>query len=459
MSNPSLLTYCAKVSTVEEDYLIPSATLAGLPFEKIYCFIGSVDPWPTANVPTPSQDQYSIKTVQRNIFAAKLVTSSDISPVAQRFDWTSGTVYDYYLDTMNMFELDSHGNLVNQFYVRNRYNQVFKCLWNNNGAPSLNEPYFQPGSYNTNNIYQGPDGYKWKFIYTISDGDIVTFMDSNWIPVPVGKNTLNPLLSDVGTGSVDVINVTYGGYGYDSINTVITITVTGDGTGATATVGSIIDGVIQDIIVTSPGQNYTYANVAITPSISGIGAGATAIAPVSPVGGHGFDPVSELGCNHVMHSVQFNGGEYTNGIKMVPTDITYYQVGLLVNPIAQSTSPYPANASIYMTSTSLVVAQGFGGYISDEYVYQGTSLSTASYVAKVVNFDLANDVIYVINTVGSPTYNAPVFGNSSLTARTLLTVNEPDFVAESGYVSYIENLPGIQRSPDGIEQFKIVLGY
>jgi hypothetical protein len=32
-------------------------------------------------------------------------------------------------------------------------------------------------------------------------------------------------------------------------------------------------------------------------------------------------------------------------------------------------------------------------------------------------------------------------------------------VIGSGYLSYIQNLTGIQRSADGIEQFKMVLSY
>jgi hypothetical protein len=65
----------------------------------------------------------------------------------------------------------------------------------------------------------------------------------------------------------------------------------------------------------------------------------------------------------------------------------------------------------------------------------------------------------LINTTGTQTLNAPIFGASSLTARTVLSVSTPDFITFSGFMTYIENRESVQRSADGIEQFKFVLGY
>jgi hypothetical protein len=281
-------------------------------------------------------------------------------------------------------------------------------------------------------------------------------MDTNWLPVPIGYNTPNALASVYGEGSIDVINVTNGGSGYVPGTSPITVTVTGDGTGATASVAGVSGGAITDITVLTPGAGYTYANVAI---VSANGSGAVVVSPSSPIGGHGYDPVSELGCMHVMYCVEFNGDEYASGVVNVPTNITYYQVGLVVNPVSKETSPDPANNSIYKTSTDLIVASGFGTYVSDEIVYQGQSLSSASFVGTVLSHDTGNNTVRLINTTGSLTTNAPVFGNSSQTVRTLLNYSSSNYVSSSGYLSYIENRSGITRSSDGIEQFKIILGF
>jgi len=288
-------------------------------------------------------------------------------------------------------------------------------------------------------------------MYTVSSGLKIQFMDSSWIPVPVGANTPNPLLTNAGSGDIEVINVTNGGSGYDPANAIITVTVTGDGSGASGT-AEVTDGVITDIVVTSSGSNYSYANVMIT---SSLGSNATAIASASPVGGHSYDPISELGCTNLMVSVEFNGSE--GGY--IPTDVIYHQLGILVDPTTTQLSPYPANGTIYSTSTKLVVAPGFGSYLSDETVFQGTSLEAATFTATVLSFDVGNNVVSVINTNGTPTLNGPLFAASSGTTRTLLNYSPPNFTLFSGYMSFIENRSAIQRSTDGIEQFKIVLGY
>jgi hypothetical protein len=459
MANKNLLTYAAKLSEVEQVYYSPVAVLPQantIPLSSIYCFLAKDDPWPLdANnnpiIPTPTQDQKAIKKVFKNIFAAKLIQTNDISPVIQRIDWITGTTYDYYNDDVDMFKTNSDGTLVNNFYVKNSYDQVFKCLWNNNDQPSTIEPYFEPGTYGTNNIFQSVDGYKWRFMYTIDTGTAIKFMDAHWIPVPVGANTPNPLMTSAGAGSIDVVNITNGGSGYDQANATVTIKVTGDGTGFAGT-ANVSGGVITDVVVTNPGTNYSYANVEI---VSSLGFGATAISPTSPISGHGYDPVSELGATRIMLTSQFNGAE---GGK-IPTDITYYQVGFVVNPTTNNLNPYPANGSIYSTTTDLIVAPGFGQYVNDEIIWQGSTYESRTFSGTVLSFDVANNVAKLINTTGTLTTNAPIFGKNSLTTRTLLSYNTPDFVIFSGYMAYIENRSGVTRSPDGIEQIKIILGY
>lgn len=455
MTNKAALTKNSKVICTEQFYYAPTALISvdgnNVPVNTIYCFLSKVEPWPDPeNPPVPNIDEKSMKQVFKNMFVAKEITSGDIGLVIERIDWEIGEIYDYYRDDIDMFQVDANGYLIKHFYVKNRYDQVFKCLWNANGAISTEEPYFEPGTYGNNNIFQGVDGYKWKYMYTIDTGLKVKFMDDSWIPILSTGIYPNPLESSAGYGDIEVINVTQGGSGYDPANAVISVVITGDGTGAAGTV-EVTDGVITDIIVTNPGTNYTYANVAI---VSTVGSGAEAICPVSPVAGHGFDPIGELGVSHAMMTCEFNGSE--NGY--VPTDIDFHQLGIVINPSSLSRTPLPANSTIYKTTTDLIVAPGFGLYTQDEFVFQGTSLENASFVGRVLSFDAAGNVLKVINTTGTLTTNAPVFGNTSATTRTLLSYSFPDFQIMSGYITYIENRTGIQRSDDGIEQIRLVLG-
>ena len=236
MANQNILTYGLKVSQLKQDYFSPSVFLANTttPVESLYCFLSRVDPWPyDSNPPAPTQDQQYIKNVFKNMFVAKAITSNNITPVARRIDWTSGQVYDYYQDNVDMLAVDQNDFLIKSFYIKNRYDQVFKCLWNNNGGASTVEPFFKPGNYGLNNIFQDSDGYKWKYMYTIDVGSKKTFMDSDWIPVPIGSHTPNPLESTAGRGDIEVINVLDGGDGYPSDGSV-EISITGDGINATA---------------------------------------------------------------------------------------------------------------------------------------------------------------------------------------------------------------------------------
>ena len=179
---------------------------------------------------------------------------------------------------------------------------------------------------------------------------------------------------------------------------------------------------------------------------------------MSPVGGHAFDNVSDLGVSRIMFTCTFTGNE--NG--HIPTDITYRQVGLLFNPTTHSNYvngiATTANGDIYKATTDLVVASGFGEFVSDEILYQADNSGNTVFSATILSFDPASDIINLINTQGTPVLNSPVVGKTSKTVRTLLSVNTPDFVP-SGYLGYIENVTGVQRSSDGIEQFKFVLRY
>lgn len=456
MANKNTLTPQSRTVQVQQVYYSPVTVIppnVDVPLGTTYCFLSKVEPWSNDNEPPePTTDVAYQKQVFKNMFAAKLIKNSDISPVIQRIDWTANTAYVAYNDENDMFEVDSNGFPLFNFYVKNKYDQVFKCLWNAGGGLSTDEPVFEPGSYGNNGLFQKNDGYKWKYMYTIDAGLKVKFMDDTWMPVAVGENTPNPLAAAAGAGSVDVINVLSGGLGYDPANAEISVVVTGgDGTGLTAT-AQTLNGSITDIIVTSPGSDYTFANVSIS---STKGGGAVLIAPTSPIGGHGFDPVSELGARHVMITAEFNSDE--NGT--LPVDIDFHQIGLLVNPTSYTTSPNPANGEIYRTTTDAFVSSGFGEYVADEFVYQGTSLANSTFSARVLYFNTSTNEINLINKVGTPITNEQIFGDTSKTTRTLLSYSTSNFVPFSGYITYIENRSAVQRSSDGIEQFRFVLGY
>jgi hypothetical protein len=465
MANKNLLTYGFSLEKSLLDYYAPSATVAGKNINNMYCFFSKVLPWTDDNNPEqPTQDQKYLKDVFKNMFVAKKITTNDVSLVVERINWVSGLTYDYYRDDVDMFELDDNGFLIKQFYIINRYDQVFKCLWNNNSGASTVEPMFQPGTYGTNNIYLSTDGYKWKYMFTVSGQSKVKFMDREWIPLTISSNTVpNPVQTTAGYGDIEVINVVSGGSGYDAGNSSIIVTVSGDGSGVTAN-ASVSGGSISQIYVSASGSNYTYANVSVTGTTANgttLGSGASLIAPVSPVGGHGFDPKSELGCRHVMITTEFNAKETYNSVNYIPTDIDFRQVGLLLNPKSRSSYPNAANSNIYNIATQITVSAGASIYTPDQEVFQGENSSVAdsakTFRATVLNFDPITNILQVINTTGTITLSDQLYASG--VTRTLLDYSLPDFYTFSGYIIYMENRSAVTRSTDGIEQFKFVLGY
>jgi hypothetical protein len=98
--------------------------------------------------------QQNIKNVYKNMFIIKRVYPQDMCPLIDRIDWTVDTVYDMYRDDIDIIARDANGHMIYKHYVKNRFDQVFKCLWNNNGGQATDEPYFQPGTLNSNvNLY------------------------------------------------------------------------------------------------------------------------------------------------------------------------------------------------------------------------------------------------------------------------------------------------------------------
>lgn len=462
MAYKSILTNGASVNVIGEMFYSPTSVLptnTTIPLYTLYCFMGKVGPWTNDQNPDqPVETEKYLKQVFKKIFAVKKLTSSNISPVIQRIDWTANTVYSYYDDNVDMTQKDINGNLIYNFYVKNQYDQVFKCLWNNNGAPSANEPYFEPGTYGSNNIYIGADGYKWKFMYVIDSGKKNNFMDSTWMPVNIINYGPNPLVSSSGYGDIEVSNITAFGSGYNPAIAPITITIVGDGTGATA-IPVYSNNQLVDIQITGIGKNYTYANTIIS---STQGSGATAISPVSPIGGHGFDPISELGCRNIMYSIEFDGDE--GGVIPVGTSsnpVYFHQIGLIVNPVSLETTPNPANGSVYRTTTDVYVAAGAGSYQNDEIVFQSPdrTLANATFSGTVLYFDPGLNLVYLLNTTGTLQNNASLYSNISQTTRTVLSYNTPTLILPSGYIAYIENLSAVQRSADGIEQFRFVSSF
>jgi hypothetical protein len=134
---------------------------------------------------------------------------------------------------------------------------------------------------------------------------------------------------------------------------------------------------------------------------------------------------------------------------------------LLVNPqVYGSSGPTLANGTIYNTSTQFLLSAGAGNiYTADEIVQQKDTNGVVTYYGTVLNFESTTNILQLINTNGTYTTGQSIIGVTSGASRVVFSVTEPTLIPFSGYITYIENRVGVQRSNDGIEQFKFVLGY
>ena len=116
--------------------------------------------------------------------AAKKLGSSDTAYVVPRRNWATGTVYDYYrhdygnriTGTTNTQQANSGatGLYDATFYVVSSTYNVYKCLDNNSNVASTVEP-----TGTSTSILSTGDGYKWKYLYTLSASEQTNFLSTD----------------------------------------------------------------------------------------------------------------------------------------------------------------------------------------------------------------------------------------------------------------------------------------
>lgn len=425
------------------------ASLSETTLPNAYLTFGKVDPWPNSD--TPPQAVNSVDTnigVWKNMIGAKKIQGNDVRLAIRRFDWVSGTVYTEYDDSEA--NLDMNDPDVKFYVVTDEWN-VYKCLGNNNGGAST----VKPTSINTYIAERLSDRYIWKFMYQLSDEEKLRFTTSNFIPVRTLTEDNGSLQWHVQAnavqGSIGSIKITNGGAGY---TVTPTVTITGDGTGAEATLTvNPSTYAVDSIFITNKGQNYTYANVTINQA-GGVGAGATARVVMSPQGGHGANPVEELGGSFVIINSQLRGSE--SGILDVQNE--FRQVALVKNPIL-SDAVTVASGITYSQTTEIFVDSVGDNYIEDEFVFQGTSLATASFRGQVASWDSAQNILYLVDVSGTLDLSKAIIGDTTRASHQPRSAVDRAFKPYTGSILYINNITKIQRTIDQTEDFKIVVSF
>lgn len=416
---------------------------------RLYLTIGRAEAWPNdAAPPQANSSVISADEVWNNMIASKLITGFDISHVIPRHDWQANTRYDAY-DHCTCSILLFNANT--KFYILTPDWNVYKCISNNSGAIST----VIPTSLSTTSTTTEVDGYVWKYMYTISPSERLKFTTPHYIPVKtltIDDNSLQwQVQENAVDGAIDAIKIVNGGNNYANANT-ITITITGDGTDATAIAQvNTASNTISNIIMTNPGQGYTYATVSASDTAGG--ANAVFRAMISPPGGHGHDPLRELGGSYLILNPRIAGSE--GDILSVGND--YRQIAIIKDPYVYGTTTVASN-TVLSQLTVLSLNGVSSEYIVDEMAYQGGSLAGSTFSGRVVEWDSANSIIKLSNVQGIPTTEL-LIGETSGANRFVDSVTNPGLQPRSGQLIYIDNVTPIQRDADQIEDFKIVLKF
>lgn len=434
-----------------------------------------------ANPVTPSDTVVTEFGTFDDLLAAKKITSSDVSFAVPRRNWTTGTTYDIYRHDYGEFVTGSTStkNTANggattlhdaNFYVLTSDRNVYKCIDNDGNTASIYEP---TGTGNA--VITTADGYKWKYMYTMSASQQSNFLSTDFMAVSTNSTVSSAAID----GSIDCIKIKSAGSG--GTNGTHSVTIKGDGSSATANV-VVAGGIITEVTMTNVGSGYTFGTVSNAEIVS---AGATNLTGaeldviISPKGGHGFNAVQELGGFFVMLNINLEGTESANsGDFHAGND--FRKICLIRDPKA-SGSAASASTLRGTKAVRLAASPTPGTFTVDEEINQATTGA----VAKVVEWDATNRILYYIQSRHN---DAGVDANGNLTAissthvitgqsssatgtpdtSVSATVNNVVFSSgysaseidhDSGDVLYIENRAPIQRATDQTENIKLVIEF
>ena len=172
-----------------------------------YVFVGDQYDRPEILDINESNKDIIFNTYQ-NMIMGKRVTPDDIKLVIRNVPYVSNTVYTSYDDEdQNLISKDFYA-VVNAA----SYYHVYKCLDNNNGSPSTITPDITHITGANTSLYETSDGYRWKYMYSISSAENNKFSTTDYFPIKA-----NSIVTDSAVdGSIDIIKVEDGGKRYDN---------------------------------------------------------------------------------------------------------------------------------------------------------------------------------------------------------------------------------------------------
>lgn len=170
-----------------------------------YMFASKYTEWANNFVADAPNEAYfdSDFDLREEMLFGKRVTESNVTYLVDRNTWSTNQVWAMYDDQDK--ELESK-----KYYVINSNRDVFKCIYNNDGGPSTVEP-----TTKLIDVFELADGYRWKYMYTLSSANNTKF--GSTYSIPVDANTT--ISSNAVAGSIECVVVTARGLKYSKYAT------------------------------------------------------------------------------------------------------------------------------------------------------------------------------------------------------------------------------------------------
>ena len=380
-----------------------------------------------------------------------------------------------------------------KYYVMNSNYEVFKCLYNGQtpanatGQNAQKEPSTTPqasdGTY-ANGVFTeaaGTAGYIWKYMYTLTTGEVIAFLSSDFMPISTYAGTAAV------DGAIHIAVTTDGGANLPTSATLY-VGVDGDGSGAKVKIATTAGGAISTVEMEAAGTGYTYGNVRLvngnvytdaalttTATVAANASGKVEVV-ISPEGGHGADVAAEFFAKRVMANIRLT---YAEGTGDFPVDNDFRRIGIIQDPYNYGTTT--VSTATTLRGTHALKLTGTGDYTVDEEISQTVTGGTAK--GRVVSWDATNSTLFYFQSPDLHTDNGKVLafdhatnnvtGATSSTARPIdgnqdTALNSvsftdgkstPEIAANSGDIVYIENRRQITRAADQIEDIKLVIEF
>jgi len=262
--------------------------------------------------------------------------------------------------------------------------------------------------------------------------------------------TLQSAVESASTGgTIGRFVISNGGENY--ISGAVTVIITGDGSGATAT-ATVVDGEITKIRVDDVGSGYTFADVTFS---SATGTNAVARAVIAPIDGHGSNPIREL----YAHRIGIVSTLFDKDNEDLTLGNDFRQIGLVKN-----LKDYPKTTE-FTSSTgnaSFIVDVNYNqssNYDVDDIILTNDAVQGKFRVTQKIN-NVSSYKIHLQKIRGNITSSSTLSNvTKALSGLSINSLTNPEFNVTSGEIVYIENRVAVNRNENQAETIKAIVTF